>query len=652
MILILRNTALITLLLCISTEAMAWREYSRKQVVENYYRHKICLDNDGQFANQCISKEVKYFRGTDRNIGIRLWSKFGTSESEFDRKLAEFNIARENYLKYAYQYEKFSESDDFRDVANSTVFQGLIAEDGKTVILPAIYRSVLPLSDKAAIVTAFNQKKYLVMFNDDSPKLTEIPYSYTNWYMIYGGSNSKPVTVVFKLKAEENQLGDTYVVLDELGGAAFTIENVTSNGNGTMAFHEYNNGTIAFPIKNADGVTFSVTVDTQTLQAFGVGPAFDTLNIGYALADYWKDNNFNHGKDISMQKVGTLGSGHGLMSGQTIYQPISEEDGSLAPLNVDGLLGLAPIFLPEIEKVRGWIAVYENQSGRSYRIIGNSHKWTLLRRKPEELLPESVEEYLTKDVEKYYPLFGDIWIGTLADKDYADLFKDVDPKEVPRKNYLVALRFFNNDKSPEAGLSDWTNAYYNMKPEWLVHVASKRTEFARHPDSAEALAAPILLKKARIEWEGIVKNNQWNALPWEEKQAIYAARAESTLRMWADIELESNINKIPYGGDVYKAAMELGGKYLTAYWHQWKRLPKVEDASTICHRFGKQSRECGLVNGWANGVYAQRQEWETQAQQKQLEEIKAQRKFEAAVNQKREWRCTSTNNGAKLCKYY
>ena len=158
MILILRNTALITLLLCISTEAMAWREYSRKQVVENYYRHKICLDNDGQFANQCISKEVKYFRGTDRNIGIRLWSKFGTSESEFDRKLAEFNITRENYLKYAYQYEKFSESDDFRDVAIGTVFQGLIAKDGKTVILPAIYRSVLPLSDKAAIVTALIKK--------------------------------------------------------------------------------------------------------------------------------------------------------------------------------------------------------------------------------------------------------------------------------------------------------------------------------------------------------------------------------------------------------------------------------------------------------------------------------------------------------------
>ncbi|WP_290947728.1 hypothetical protein [Hyphomonas sp.] len=631
---------------CLSLNAHAWKSYSDAgSLLADISRGK-CVEDAPEGFN-CLSKDIRYVRTGTGTMPVRLWSVSQLDGEQMGVILDRYNLPREDFTRYAQDYGGQSKGNSYSWISKQVVLQGLAAEDG-TILLPAEYIQVLPISDKVALVMALDYRYYFVNLDPEKPRLFRLPFKHYEFYFIYGRAPETPFTLMFHDKTATDARGKTLVVMDNMGKEVHRITGVENEGSGDYDFYYYGNGKIAFPVKGEDGTGLSVVVNSLTLEMEEVGPYFETLPVGHALTDDWSRNNRSDYKQVPVQKVAAMTSGHGILSGESIYLPMRHEDGEVTPFGHPNIIGMVPLYLPEIDGVRGWLVVYEAADGRWYRLIGGAVDGDLMRGKPQELLPESVMDYILG--RKNYPPFADIWIGTMDEDEYYGLFAGADRRDVPEPPLRIAARYFKDPMNRSAGVTDWYDVGMDIGPEELWAAYEARDRKATHPDNPMAMERPLILATAREWWESNKAYREYLETPWDVLQARYEAESRATLKASADAILAMSGTDVPYGGDFYTAARTLGGTYLSTYWRRWKGLPRSSDAYDICSRFGNNSSECNLVMPWAQNTFDAQRAQEQKASDAYARQVElTKRKPPAYRPPSYEPRCYDQGNGKELC---
>ncbi|WP_155839860.1 hypothetical protein [Hyphomonas jannaschiana] len=633
---------------CISLHAHAWKSYSDAGSLLADISRGRCVEDAPKGFN-CLSKDIRYVRTDTGTMPVRLWSVSQLDGEQMGAILDRYNLPREDFTRYAQDYGGQSKGNDYNWISKQVVLQGLAAEDG-TILLPAEYIQVLPISDKVALVMALDYRYYFVTLDPEQPRLFRLPFKHYEFYFIYGRTPETPFTLMFHDKTATDARGKTLVVMDNMGKEVHRITGVVNEGSGDYDFYHYGNGKIAFPVKGEDGTGLSVVVNSLTLEMEEVGPYFETLPVGYALTDDWSRNNRSDYKQVPVQKVAAMTSGHGILSGESIYLPMRHEDGEVTPFGHPNILGMVPLYLPEIEGVRGWLVVYEAADGRWYRLIGGAVDGDLMRGKPQELLPASVMDYILG--RKNYPPFADIWIGTMDEDEYYGLFAGADRRDVPEPPLRIAARYFKDPMNRSAGVTDWYDVGMDIGPEELWAAYEARDRKSTHPDNPMAMERPLILATAREWWESNKAYREYLETPWDVLQARYEAESRATLKASADAILAMSGTDVPYGDDFYTAARTLGGTYLSTYWRRWKRLPRSSDAYDICSRFGNNSPECNLVMPWAQNAFDAQRAQEQKASDAYARQVElTKRKPPAYRPPSYGPRCYDQGNGKELCFY-
>ena len=629
-------------------QAHAWKSYSDAGSLLADISRDRCVEDAPEGFN-CLSKDIRYVRTDTGTMPVRLWSISQLDGEQMGVILDRYNLPREEFTRYAQDYGGQSKGNGYSWISKQVVLQGLAAEDG-TILLPAEYIQVLPISDKVALVMALDYRYYFVTLDPETPRLFKLPFKHYEFYFIYGRTPETPFTLMFHDKTATDARGKTLVVMDNMGKEVHRITDVVNEGSGDYDFYYYGNGKIAFPVKGEDGTGLSVVVDALMLEMEAVGPYFQTLPVGYALADEWDDNNFNNYQQAPVQRVATMTSGHGILSGEQIYLPIRKADGEVLNFDHPNILGIVPLFLPEIDGVRGWLVVYEAADGRWYRLVANAPDGDLLSGKRDELMPESIMELILG--REGYPPFADIWLGTLDKDEYYGLFAGADKRDIPEPPLRLAVRYFKNPMNRSEGVTDWYDAGMDIGREELWAAYEARDKKATHPDNPLAMERPLILKTAREWWQNNKNYREYLETPWEVLQARYEAEARDSLKITADAILAMNSSDVPYGGDFYAAARTLGGKYLSAYWRRWHALPRSSDAYDICSRFGNNSYECNLVWPWAQGIFDGQRAQEQKAAQAYAQDVARTKRRAPAYNKPvSEPRCYNQGDGTEKCFY-
>lgn len=623
-------------------QAHAWKAYSDAGSILGDRSRDMCLEESPQDFS-CITKEMRYVRTDTGTMPVRLWSVSQLGPERMGAVLDRYGISREQYTEYAHKYGGQSKGNGYSWISKQVVLQGLKAEDG-TTLLPAEFIQVLPISDKMALVKGLDYRYYYATLDPVKPHLSTLPYKHFRFYQIYGKVPERPFTLIFEDSDAADGPRKTLAVMDNQGKEAHRISGVLNEGSGDYDFHYYGNGKIAFPVKGEDGTGLSVVVNALTLEMEAVGPYFQTLPVGYALADEWDDNNFNSYQQAPVQRVATMTSGHGILSGEQIYLPIRKADGEVLNFDHPNILGIVPLFLPEIDGVRGWLVVYEAADGRWYRLVANAPDGDLLSGKRDELMPESIMELILG--REGYPPFADVWLGTLDKDEYYGLFAGADKRDIPEPPLRLAVRYFKNPMNRSEGVTDWYDAGMDIGREELWAAYEARDGKATHPDNPLAMERPLILKTAREWWQNNKNYREYLETPWEVLQARYEAEARDSLKVTADAILAMNSSDVPYGGDFYAAARTLGGKYLSAYWRRWHALPRSSDAYDICSRFGNNSYECNLVWPWAQGIFDGQRAQEQKAAQAYAEDVARIKRYNEPVS---EPRCYNQGDGTEKC---
>lgn len=628
-------------------QAHAWKSYSDAGSLLVDRSRDRCLKETPQ-GFSCISKETRYVRTDTGSMPVRLWSISQLEADDFGKVLDRYSLPREEFTKLAQEFGGHSKGNGYSWISKQVVLQGLKAEDG-TTLLPAEYLQVLPFSDKMALVKALDYRYYFVPLQPTTPPLRRLPYKRFQFHVIYGGTPETPFTLMFHDKDAADAIGKTMTVIDNEGGEAHRITGVLNEGSGDYDFYNFGDGTFAFPVKGEDGTGLSVVVNSLTLDLEDIGPYFETLPVGYALTDDWSRNNRSDYKQVPVQKVATITSGHGILSGESIYMPMRHEDGEVMPFGHPNIIGMVPLFLPEINGVRGWLIVYEAADGRWYRLVASAVDGDLMRNQRDELMPESVIEYMLG--RKNYPPLADVWIGTMDEDEYYSLFKGADRRDVPEPPLRIAARYFRDPMNRSAGVTDWYDVGMDIGPEEMWMAYEGRAGRATHPDNPLAMSKPMILATAREWWESNKAYREYLETPWEVLQARYEAEARETLKITADAILAIDSTNVPYDGEFYTAARTLGGKYLGAYWRRYKQLPRSSDAYDICSRFGNNSYECNLVWPWAQSIFDGQREAAQKASDAYAAQVAMARRKTTTYKPYVKPRCYDQGNGYEKCFY-
>lgn len=590
-----RFAALALAALFLTLEARAWKDVT---VVESRQAEDCMV---GPPVNECVTKSARHVRtdtGTETGtVPVRLWLRQNLPQEEFDTLMRKYGMIEGKY------HEWFVNAGDEDYIRRGTVLQGLMALDGKTVLLPAEFVRVLPLSDRVALVRTVKQQWRLATLGGEKTALTPITLSWTRVKWIDGTEPKRPFTVMAVQEGKTEQDLRTYTIFDADGKAAYTIEGVIPNAHGTDDFYNFIASYIGFPVRS-EGSEFSVVFNTATLKLEKMGPVFDILDVGYALTKEWADNKHDM-KYFPFEKIGEMPSGKGLLS-TDIYQPIDEWKAGPHPLtDPKSTRGMVPLRLPgQIGGIRGWLMVYENATDQWYKLIMHAPEksafYSQNRGKRDELTPSSVRVYLWEPNE-YLPL-ADIWIGTLSDETHKALFAGANPKDIPPPAYRIAARFFENPaKKSAGGVTDWYLVGSDPSAENFQKIYDTRAGRTSHPDNPQALATPELIAEMRKNWESNAAYREYVETPWEVQVARAQAEQERSLLSAADNALISGYG-IDFNGNFYYVARTKGGKYLQAYWSKFRQLPRSADAYDICRRFGSSSTECSLVYAWADNI--------------------------------------------------
>ena len=600
--------------------------------------------------DECVTKSGRYVRtdtGTeDGTVAVRMLLRRNTPQDQFDAIMRKYGMHEGKY------HEWFIRPGDKDYIGNGMVLQGLTALDGTTVLLPAEFTRVLPLSDRMAVVRAVNDTWYLATMGAGATELEELSLPWNDLQWFSGNEPARPFMVLLRQYGETKADLRTYTILDGDGKAAYTVSGVIPNTHGTNDYFTFWTGAVGFPVR-VDGSEFSVMFNMITLELEKAGPVFDILDIGYALTEKWDDNKHDL-KYYPFQKIGEMPSGKGLLS-TDIYEPLDQADAEPDPFtSTKAVRGMVPLRLPgQIGGIRGWLMVYETATDQWYKLIMHAPQKDEFYKqdtgKQSELSPSSIMVYAWEPNE-YLPL-ADIWIGSISDAAYDALFGDVNPKDAPAPTYRVAARFFENPAQKSAGgVTDWYLIGDNPSAENIQRVYDTRSMRASHPDNPQALATPELIAEMKEEWKAKVAYREWLETPWEVQVARAQAEQEGTLLAVADNILANGFG-MDFNGDFYYVARTKGGKYLQAYWNKFHQLPRSADASDICQRFGTSSMECGLVSPWADKIYnGQREVADAAAKRYAKEQLNKQWKPEYRSPYK-EPRCYQTGAKTETCFY-
>ena len=580
---------------CLSLNAYAWKDVG---IVEARQADD-CL-NETPY-DECVTKTGRYVRtdtGTESGtVPVRLLLRRNLPQDQFDAIMRKYDMHEGKY------HEWFIRPGDKDYIKSGMVLQGLTALDGKTVLLPAEFTRVLPLSDRVAVVQAVNNHWYLATMGAATTTLAELTLPWNDLQWFAGNEPKRPFTVTLRQYGETKEDLRTYTILNGDGAAAYTVNGVIPNTHGTDDFYKFYYGYIGFPVRVEES-EFSVIFNTVTLELEKIGPVFDILEVGYALTEKWPDNKLEL-KYYPFQKIGEMPSGKGLLS-TSIYEPLHEGTAEPEPFTSDRARGMVPLRLPgQIGGIRGWLIEYGNDEERWYKLIMHApktdeyHKDKLGRW--DELTPSSIKVYAWEPNE-YTPL-ADIWIGTLPDDTYKALFDGANPKDVPNPTYRVAVRFFENPaQKSKGGITDWYLIGDDPSAETMRRIYDTRVIRASHPDNPQALATPVIIEELKQEWKAKAAYREWLETPWEVQVARAQAQQDASLLAVAD-NILANGWGMDFNGDFYYVARTRGGKYLQAYWNKYHQLPRSADAGDICQRFGSSSMECSLVNPWADKIY-------------------------------------------------
>lgn len=590
-----RFAALALAALFLTLEAHAWKVAT----VGDARQTGDCLTEAP--SDECVTKSGRYVRtdtGTETGtVPVRLLLRRNLPQDQFDALMRKYDMVEGKY------HEWFVKAGDTEYHKRAMTLQGLTALDGKTVLLPAEFTRVIPLSDRMALVLTVKQQWRLATLGSAQTTLTPITLPWTQLKWIDGTEPKRPFTVMARLDGKTKEDLRTYTILDGDGNAAYTIDGVIPNAHGADDFYNFIASYIGFPVRS-EGSEFSVIFNTTTLKLEKMGPVFDILDVGYALTDEWTDNKHDM-KYYPFEKIGEMPSGKGLLSAD-IYQPVDEWKAGPHPLtDPKSTRGMVPLRLPgQIDGIRGWLMVYANATDQWYKLIVHAPEkdafYSQNRGKRDELTPSSVRVYLWEPNE-YLPL-ADIWIGTLSDETHKALFAGANPKDIPPPSYRVAARFFENPRQLSAGgVTDWYLIGSDASAENFQNIYDTRAVRVSHPDNPQALATPELIAEMKKEWEAKAAYREYLETPWEVQVARAQAEQERSLLGAADNALISGYG-IDFNGDFYYVARTKGGKYLQAYWNKFRQLPRSADAYDICRRFGSSSSECNLVYAWADNI--------------------------------------------------
>ncbi|MEZ6012548.1 MAG: hypothetical protein R3C08_11830 [Hyphomonas sp.] len=576
-------------------KAHAWKDIT----VGDARQTSDCLNETP--SDECVTKTGRYVRtdtGTESGtVPVRLLLKRNLPQGDFDALMRKYGMVEGKY------HEWFVKAGDKEYYKRAMTLQGLTALDGKTVLLPAEFTRVLPLSDRVALVRTVKQQWYFATLGSAETTLRPLTLPWDSLKWIDGTEPKRPFTLMAIKNGETKDDLRTYTILDGDGNVAYEIPDVIPNTHGADDYAKFYAGFIGFPVRS-EGSEFSVIFNTITLQLEKMGPVFDILDVGYALTEEWNDNKRDY-RFYPFQKVGEMPSGKGLLSAD-IYEPIDEGNAEPHPLtDPKSTRGMVPLRLPgQIGGIRGWLIVYANATDQWYKLIMHAPKTDEYHAdnlgRWDELTPSSVRVYLWEPNE-YLPL-ADIWIGTLSDETHKALFANANPKDLPPPSYRVAARFFEDPaKKSAGGVTDWYLIGSDPSAENFQKVYDTRAGRISNPDDPQALATPELIAEMKKEWQAKAAYREYLETDWDAEYARAQAQQERNMMAAADSALESGYG-LEFNGDFYYVARTKGGRYLQAYWNKFRQLPKSADAYDICRRFGSSSMECNLVYAWADNI--------------------------------------------------
>ncbi|MCA8892581.1 MAG: hypothetical protein KDA56_12340, partial [Hyphomonas sp.] len=195
---------------CISLNAHAWKSYSDAGSLLADRSRGRCVEDAPKGFN-CLSKDIRYVRTDTGTMPVRLWSVSQLDGEQMGAILDRYNLPREDFARYAQEYGGQNKGNSYSWIAKQVVLQGLAAEDG-TILLPAEYIQVLPISDKVALVKALDYRYYFVTLDPEKPRLFKLPFARFEFYFIYGRKPETPFTLMFHDKTATDARGKTLVV--------------------------------------------------------------------------------------------------------------------------------------------------------------------------------------------------------------------------------------------------------------------------------------------------------------------------------------------------------------------------------------------------------------------------------------------------------
>lgn len=658
----LRFMFLAMIMACGGLQAHAWKSLNNSNF-DSTVREGGCVSKTD--FKRCVSSWPKYVR-TDEGGAVKryLLSRHDVTVADMEALLAELDISPKRYLAYARQQQGGSawvkELDAF---AKEMVLHGLLAEDRKTELLPPIYKTLYPVSDKLVLVRRINNAWGFIM-PGDAASFRPIDFDWDNVDWFFGDLDFKPMMILFRGKSEAPGL-EKYTVVDAKGEATLTIDRVVPREGRGRSFGVFDGGTLGFPVRTEEGTDISVFMSTKTLDVTRIAPPFELLRYGRVLTDNYGSNVATTSfVDAPMENVGVLSSGHGIVSGD-MYLPLEYWEGK-ATLDhrMDGqkIIGMVPVVLTKpLVNARGWVIIYGDDNRRWYKLVahapeGEDFKYNI--GEADELDPMDSLAYAAH----FMPL-ADIWIGTVSDDAFADRFKDFsnpDPRDIPQPELRIVVRLFNDPANPEtSGMSDWVSTGDGFHKSGVEKTYANISNLPTHPLDPQALVTKEILDIAYSQYFINMEHREDRALTPAQRRARDAQREANYQALLASAQIENADEVMQPGRSIreysnfYTVAKTRGGKYLRAYWREYGHLPDIADSGEICRRFGQRSEECALVWPTAQTYYAE-QKAQTDRDAERYAKEWLDRQYKPGWNalpKNNERRCYNNYDGTETCFY-
>ena len=653
-----RYLMLAVLVIAGALNAHAWETLNDKNF-DSTVRDGGCVSKTD--FERCVSARPIFVR-TDEGPSVKryLLASHGVTTAELEAMLDELGVSTSVYVDYVWDNEGGRGRKHIDSVAEQTVLFGLMAEDGTTELAPPIYKKVWPVSDKLILVRRLNLGWGFITPGDPA-SFRALDFPWDNWDWYFGNQASLPSMIMFRSKSITPGLLK-YTVINTDGEPSTTIDRVKPTKGDGKPFAINRSGYLGFPVRTEDGADTTVFLNVKTRDIERADPTFEFVPVGWRITgEYDLDVGRKGFTFTPMKKVGTISSGHGIISGG-IYRPLDDWDSALKPnpeADEQKIIGIVPIYLPdEYQNVRGWITVHGDDTRRWYKLVAHAPEEDARGKdqvgEKDELDPKDIIRYA-----KYFPPVADIWIGSADAAKYREQFKDADPRDVPPPEQRVVVRLFDDPDHPEtSGMTDWVSTGNDLhrraiEKAYDTDISTLKT----HPSDPQALITNGVILTAVVNAGQNKDDREYREMTPAQRQAREAQREANYQAVLERVQISMADEILQSGRSVreyvnfYAVAKKHGGKYLRAYWREYGHLPDIADSGEICNRFGQNSEECRLVWPKAQAYYAEEKAKADREAQRYARE-QADRRPDPNWNRpskSKEPRCYNNYDGTETC---